>query len=464
MIEQNNISFWVKSLAAIESPLLSLAGAQSLPPHPTFDIAIVGGGLTGLWLAYYLQQAEPDLSIAIFEKEQVGFGASGRNGGWLSREVPIEVKPLLKRAGITETDIAALYDAMEEAVSEVIRVTETEGIECDIAMGGVLTIATNPAQQARLSADELRKSESLLSKAAVRSRINIPSAIAGHYDAVGARIHPLKLLLGLKQLLLARGIKIYEHRKVSSISSGALMVWEGIDEIEVYASKIVSCTEAYSQPLLRNRKVIPVNSSIIVTEVIGAARWEKIGWEQCELLADDAHLFFYAQRTFDDRILIGGRGSPYQFGGKDAGNGTLDPKTQAQLLARLHALFPWEDFRIEYAWRGSIGVTRDWCATVTYDALSGLGQIFGFVGSGVTTTNLAARTMADRLLGRRSTFTKLPWNDHDSPCWEPEPLRWIAIQSMYQLLGYADFLEMKRQLTDTAYIAKLTYKICGQGY
>ena len=463
MIKQNNISFWVKSLIADDSPLLSLKGEETLLLNSTFDIAIVGGGLTGLWLAYYLQQAAPSLAIAIFEKEQVGFGASGRNGGWLSREVPIEAVSLLKRSGITKADITALYDEMEAAVTAVIQIAEKEGIECDIATGGVLTIATNPAQRSRFSSDVLRASESILSKEEVRARINIPSAIAGHYDAIGARIHPLKLLLGLKQLLLARGVKIFENRKVSSISSGSLMVREGIDEIEVYAKKIVSCIEAYSQPLLRHRKVIPINSSIIVTEVISAARWEKIGWGGCELLADDAHHFFYAQRTFDNRILVGGRGAPYQFGGKDAGNGALDAKTQELLLARLHELFPWEAFKIDYAWKGSIGVTRDWCATVTYDAQTGLGQIFGFVGSGVTTTNLAGRTMADRLLGKQSALTKLPWNDHESPCWEPEPLRWLAIQGMYWLLGYADQQEMRKQLKSTAYLATLAYKICGQG-
>lgn len=462
MIKQNNISFWVKSLEQIQSPLLSLEGEPSLPENYTTDIAIVGGGLSGLWLAYYLQQTDPSLSISIFEKEQIGYGASGRNGGWLSSEVPIEEAHLLKRPGVTQTKINALYAAMKDAVTEVQDICQKEQIDCNLVHGGILTIATNSAQASRLSDLPQDAEHYVISDSETRARINIPSAISAYYDEIGARIHPLKLLLNLKKILLDRGIKIFENHPVTHIEKQRLNVSSHNHLRTVNAEKIITCTEAYSNPFLKGTRVIPINSSIIVTEVISPERWEKIGWEGCELLADDAHLFFYAQRTFDNRILIGGRGSPYQFGAKDAGNGELDEKVAQQLLNRLHALFPFETFSIAYAWKGSIGITRDWCATVSYDSAQKIGHIYGFVGSGVTTTNLTARTMADHILGKNTKLTTLPWNNHLSPKWEPEPIRWCAIHSMYALLRYADYQEKTRNLKNTSFIASLSYKITGK--
>ena len=462
MIKQNNISFWAKSLESDDSALLSLRGTEHLGEAHYFDVAIIGGGFTGLWLAYYLKKTAPLLKIAIFEKEQIGYGASGRNGGWLSREVPV-VASKLKRKGFSNADIQALHDAMAASVEEVIAVCKAEAIECDLHLGGVLTIGTNAAQVSRFMAEERDVHESILTKEESCDKINIPNTLKAHYDEIGARIHPLKLILGLKQVLLAQGVVMYENREVLSFSEKSLQVVgdNAGSSITVSADNVICCTEAYSEPLLKDRNIIPINSSIIVTEVISADRWKKIGWKNYELLADDAHLFFYAQRTQDNRILIGGRGSPYQYGGKDAGNGELDGKVQDLLLKRLHDLFPWEHFKIDYAWKGSIGVTRDWCATVTYDDKSKIGKIYGFVGSGVTATNLAARTMCDRIMNNKSTLTTLPWNDYQSQKWEPEPFRYVAIQGIYGLLRYSDYLEREKQLKNTAFVAQFAYKICG---
>ncbi len=462
MIKQDNISFWVKSLEETQSSLLTLNTEPSLPENYTTNITIIGGGLSGLWLAYYLKQAAPSLTITIFEQKQVGYAASGRNGGWLSSEVPIEKENLLKKEGVTEAEINALYTAMKAAVTEVKNICIQEKIECDLIQGGILTIATNLAQSARLSQFSQDTTSYMISESDAKKRINIPSIVAAHYNEIGARIHPLKLLLSLKKILLDRGVKIYENHTVCSIKKNSLTVSSNNKVNTVTSDHIITCTEASSSTFLNNTRVIPVNSSIIVTEVISPERWEKIGWAARELLADDAHLFFYAQRTFDDRILIGGRGSPYQFGAKDAGDGQLDKNVAKQLLKRLHELFPFEKFSIEYAWKGSIGITRDWCATVSYNPTEKIGHIYGFVGSGVTTTNLAARTMVDKVLGKHTHLTSLPWNDHLSPTWEPDPLRWCAIHSMYTLLKYADYREQIKNLKNTSTIASLSYRITGK--
>ncbi len=461
MITQDNISFWIKSLEESQSSLLSITGEFSLPDNYVTDITIIGGGLSGLWLAYYLQKADPTLSITIFEKKQIGYAASGRNGGWLSSEVPIEKMALLKK-GFTVAEIDALYIAMKDSVTEVQNICLKEQIDCDLVQGGILTIATNQAQKARLSQMPLDNDSDLLSGKNAQKRINIPSIIGAHYNKIGCKIHPLKLLLNLKKILIERGIKIYENHPVLSIKKNHVTVASGGQIKTITSEHIITCTEASSSIFLKKNRVIPINSSIIVTEVISPERWEKIGWEGRELLADDAHLFFYAQRTFDNRILIGGRGSPYQFGSRDAGNGYLDPQVAQLLLKRLHELFPFEKFTIAYAWKGSIGVTRDWCATVSYNTIEKIGHIYGFVGSGITATNLAARTMLDKILAKKTDLTSLPWNDHVSPKWEPEPLRWCAIQSMYALLKYADYREKTKNLKNTSIIADFSYRITGK--
>ena len=175
-----------------------------------------------------------------------------------------------------------------------------------------------------------------------------------------------------------------------------------------------------------------MNSSMVVTEPLPASVWGEIGWHGAELVGDGANAYSYAQRTADGRIAIGGRGIPYRFGSRTDTDGVTQRWTIEPLTAVLHTQFPATyGVPLAHAWCGVLGVPRDWCASVTLDRRTGLGWAGGYVGSGLSTTYLAARTLADLVLDRDTDAVHLPWTNRRVRRWEPEPLRWLGVRTMY---------------------------------
>jgi glycine/D-amino acid oxidase-like deaminating enzyme len=206
---------------------------------------------------------------------------------------------------------------------------------------------------------------------------------------------------------------------------------------------VLRCTEGFTARLPGTRRaLLPMNSSMVVTEPLSDSAWKEIGWDGFETLGDEAHAYMYAQRTADGRIAIGGRGVPYRFGSAVDHRGTTSPATAVALDQILRRMFPAAaSARIEHAWCGVLGVPRDWCASVSYDAASRLGWAGGYTGHGVAAANLAGRTLAELVLGESSPLTSLPWVGHHSRQWEPEPARWAGVHSLYALYRLADRLE-----------------------
>jgi glycine/D-amino acid oxidase-like deaminating enzyme len=244
-------------------------------------------------------------------------------------------------------------------------------------------------------------------------------------------------------------VDIYEATPVSAIEPCGPPGSAGAGAVartkfgDVRARSVLRCTEGYTAALpgLR-RALLPMNSHMIVTEPLSPQAWEEIGWNGAETLADEAHAYMYAQRTADGRIALGGRGVPYRFGSAVDNLGQTDPATVAALTDVLRRLFPAAGSApIAHAWCGVLGVSRDWCATVTYNPASGLGWAGGYAGHGVAAANLAGRTLADLVLAEPSALTALPWVGHRSRGWEPEPARWAGVQGLYALYRLADRLE-----------------------
>jgi glycine/D-amino acid oxidase-like deaminating enzyme len=206
-----------------------------------------------------------------------------------------------------------------------------------------------------------------------------------------------------------------------------------------------------------------MNSSIIVTEPLPEHVWEHIGWNGYETLGDMAHVYFYAQRTSDNRIAMGGRGVPYRFGSRTDNDGTAQAATIKTLIDLTHKHFPTtQRFSFEHVWSGVLGVPRDWSAAVNYVSSTGMGSAGGYVGTGVTSTNLAGRTLTDLILGRETNLTKLPWVNHRVRKWELEPLRWIATHGLYAAYGFADWQESRSQSDKTSVIASVANRITGR--
>ncbi len=212
------------------------------------------------------------------------------------------------------------------------------------------------------------------------------------------------------------------------------------------ARHIVRATEGYTArlPGLR-RRLLPMNSSMIVTEPLDDATWETLGWRGGETLRDEAHVYVYLQRTADGRIAIGGRGVPYRYGSLTDREGPVPAATVRELRERLVSMFPvCAGVAVDAAWHGVFGVARDWMPAVGLDRTSGIAWAGGYVGEGVAASNLAGRTLRDLLLGRDSELTRLPWVGAAARDWEPEPLRFLGARAIYRLYRAADSLEARR--------------------
>jgi len=167
--------------------------------------------------------------------------------------------------------------------------------------------------------------------------------------------------------------------------------------------------------------------------------WKTIGWTGYETMGDLAHGFFYAQRTADNRIAIGGRAVPYRYASRIDNDGAVGESTITYLTGVLNSVLPQtRGVPIAHGWCGVLAVPRDWSAGVNLDPATGLGEAGGYVGHGVTAANLAGRTLTDLVLKRSTPLTALPWVGHHSQTWEPEPFRWIGVRGMYTAYKVAD--------------------------
>jgi glycine/D-amino acid oxidase-like deaminating enzyme len=407
------LSLWHETTPTDWTPRPALAGDVSA------DVAIVGAGYTGLWTAYYLSRAEPSLRIAVVEAEVAGFGASGRNGGWCSALFP--------------THLGEQQDAaMRATVDEVQRVALEEGIDCHFAKGGTIVLARNRAQLTRARTEH----GDVLSPAEAAQRLRATRTLGATYTPDCAAIHPARLARGLADVVTRRGVDLYETTPALAIAPGVVRTPRG----SVRAPYVVRATEGFTPRLPGlERAVVPVYSLIIASEPLPAAVWDEIGLAQRETFSDHRHLVIYGQRTADDRLVFGGRGAPYHLGSRVLPAFDRDHRVFAALHATLLDLFPvLAGTRFTHAWGGPLGIPRDWCASVGLDRATGLAWAGGYVGDGVSTANLAGRTLCDLLLDRGSELTGLPWVGHRSRAWEPEPLRWLGINAGLRAMTLAD--------------------------
>jgi glycine/D-amino acid oxidase-like deaminating enzyme len=431
------------------------ASLPSPPPRPRppldgdleVDVAIVGAGYTGLWTAYYLASNDPSLRVAVLEREVAGFGASGRNGGWCSALFPASTAKLARMAG--RDAAVAMQRAMRATVDEVGRVAEAEGIDCHWAKGGTVVAARSQLQLARAGA-EVAEARSfgfgeehlrLLDAEEAAGMLGATRMVGATWTPHCAAIHPLRLARGLADAVERRGVELFEGTAVTSIEPRLARTATGV----VRARHVVRATEGYSPALPGLRRAIaPVFSLMIATGPLSEEQWASIGLARRQTFSDHRNVIIYGQRTADGRLAFGGRGAPYHFGSRVRPSFDRDPAVFAKLRRVLVELFPvLEGVRITHSWGGPLGIPRDWCASVGLDPSTGLAWGGGYVGDGVGTSNLAGRTLADLITGRDSELVRLPWVDHRSRPWEPEPLRWIGVNGALRLALWADRSEAR---------------------
>lgn len=438
MTDYGRHSLWLDSVEGIEP-------RSSLPGDIDADIAIVGAGYTGLWTAYYLLKARPDLRIVLLESEVAGFGASGRNGGWCSALFAAPMHKISKRYG--RESALALKKEMVLTVGEVGRAIAEEGIDAHFYRGGTLTLVTSPAQQDRVRQEIAHEREwgmdptdhRWLNASELKDRIRVPRALGAAFTPHCARLHPARLVRGLAEVVERLGATIYERSRVIHIGEGVVRTAQG----KVHAGIVVRATEGYTAELPgMKRKLLPLYSLMIATEPLSSDFWRSIGWESRETLHDGKHLLIYAQRTADDRIAIGGRGAPYHFGSRVRAEFDRNSEVFASLRRQVAELFPAAAAAdITHEWGGCLGVPRDWFSSVGFDRVTGHAWAGGYVGDGVSTSNLAGRTLRDLILDQDTHLTRLPWVNHRSRSWEPEPFRWLGVNAGLKVMAHADRVE-----------------------
>ena len=377
MTVNGNISFWYAADG--------LPGQRApLPGDTTADVAIVGAGYTGLWTAYYLKKADPSLDIVVLESRFAGFGASGRNGGWLTNSMTGGREQYVKSHG--REIVGRFQELLNETVDEVINAAGLEGIDAHFHKGGELSVARNEAQLQRLKA--LANSEAhwpeadtrLLDAPETGKRVDIAKVLGALHHPHAARIHPARLVRGLAEAVERLGVRIYEGTAVTEILPRKATTVYGTVE----ATYVLRATEGFTANLKgSHREWLPMNSSMIATEPLPNSVWEQLGWNDRDTVGDMAHAYMYAQRTDDGRIALGGRGVPYRYGSQTDTDGSTQKRTIQMLTGILHDMFPaTKNAAIDHAWSGVLGVPRDWKATVGLDHATGIGWAGGYVGTG----------------------------------------------------------------------------------
>ena len=405
----------------------------SLNQSKNYDVAIIGAGFSGLWSAYHLKQMQPALKIAIFEKEYVGFGASGRNGGWASAEYPTSSKRLIKEHGVES--YKALREEITKSIDEIGQIAKQNNWQIDYAKGGSLVFARNKAQLSRISID-LDDEHTFLNKSQTQDLINIPTALGAVFTPHCAALNPFALARSLGKYLEGIGVDIYEKSAVTRILENKLEV----NGYEILSPISIRATEAFIPRSWMGNRQIPIYSLMVATEPLPANVIAQIRNAQRATFQEACHLITYAQITGDNRLAIGGRGVRYKLFSRLSERSEIDNRMHTALERRAKSWFPQiSDVKFEYRWGGAVALTRRWQAYLNFDRTSGRAEIGGYVGDGVTLSYLVAKTLAKRITNVKTK--NLPFIDQKIGRWEPEPIRYLAVNAGFKATVAADFEE-----------------------
>ena len=423
-----------------------LAPRASLEHDLDVDVAIIGAGYTGLWTAYYLKHHAPQLSIAIVEAQTAGFGASGRNGGWLMGNLLGEDRLL---AGLPAEERRASFDLLHGIPDEVKRIIDREGIDCDYRKGGALYCAARYPEQetslrhhlAELYAQGLNESDyRWLSPDELARQIRVAKPYGGIFTPHVATIHPAKLVRGLARTVERMGVKLFEQSPVTHWQAGCVRTAKA----QVRCRWVVPAVEGYATTLAPlGRYQLPVQSLLIATEPLSAATWDEIGLSQGQAFSENSRQVTYGQRTADNRLVFGARGG-YRFAGRLRHDFDL---TQDEIELRrylLGELFPQlQNVPISHAWGGNLGMSRRFHPHMLCDRQQGIALAGGYGGEGVGASHLGGRTLADLILQRDTLEVKQPWVLTEGglkalKSWEPEPCRWLGYNAIIRSFVYED--------------------------
>ena len=406
---------------------------KPISKNDSFDVVVIGAGFSGLWSAFHLKQFQPNLKIAILEKEYVGFGASGRNGGWASAEYPTSSNRLIKENGLKS--YKNLRTAITKSIDEIGEIAKSNNWQIDYAKGGALVFARGNAQLSRIS-KEIDEEHQLLNKSQTTDLLNIPSALGSVFTPHCAALNPFKLVRALADHLEKLGVMIYEQSSVSEIRDKQVEV----NGFNVNCTFSIRATEAFTPRKWMGNRQIPIYSLMVATEPLSNEVVKEIRNTQRATFQEACHLITYAQITSDNRLALGGRGVRYKLFSRLSERSEIDNRMHSALEKRARSWFPQiTDAKFEYRWGGAVALTRRWQAYLNFDQATGRAEIGGYVGDGVTLSYLVAKTLAEKMSNIKTA--NLPFIDQGIGRWEPEPIRYLAVNAGFKATVLADYEE-----------------------
>ncbi|GGO93623.1 NAD(P)/FAD-dependent oxidoreductase [Wenjunlia tyrosinilytica] len=415
------------------------------------DLLVVGGGYCGLWTALIAKERDPGRDVVLVEGNEVGWAASGRNGGFCAASLTHGFDNGLDRWPGEMDTLERLgrenLQAIEDTVAE-------HGIDAEWERTGELDVATewHQVEWLREAAEEAARhgrGPVLLDRDEVRAEVDSPTFLAGSWDKDGvAMVHPAKLAWGLKQACLDHGVRIYEHTRATGLASNGGEVAVRTDYGRVFARHVALGTNVFPSLVKRVRSfVVPVYDYALVTEPLTDTQMSEIGWKNRQGLGDSANQFHYFRLTADNRILWGGYDAVYTYGGKVGAEHDQRPETFRRLAEHFFTAFPQlEGMRFTHAWGGAIDTCSRFCAFYGTAHGGRVAYAAGFTGLGVGATRFGADVMLDLLSGETTERTSLEMVRSKPVPFPPEPLRWAGIELTRRSLARADRRGGRRNL------------------
>ena len=406
----------------------------ALSGHHDFDVAIIGGGFTGLWTAYQLRLAEPSLRVAVIEREVIGFGASGRNGGFAMTLLDMSLAHLRRNHG--DAAARAAHEAVATSVGEMGQAIEEEGIDCEWMHGGLMVVATNRPQQERIDAD-LAAAEALgldgfrrLSGKEAQSEVHSPTYVGGLREDHCGVLHPAKLARGLAKVVQRHGAEVFERSDVTGIDEVAGRIRVSTPRGVISADQVVLATNAWaSQTEWFRHKVVPLYTYIAMTEPLTDAQWDAVGWESHCGIEDKRNYVHYYRRTLDGRILWGGSDGIIRYHGRIAPRYDRSERVLARLTETFHLTFPQlSDVGFTHHWGGPVGMTVAFLPMFGTLLDGRLHYGLGYNGHGVAPSHTGGKILRDKVLGKTSELTELCFVDSREVKFPPEPICWVGAE------------------------------------
>lgn len=376
------------------------------------DLVIVGGGFAGLWTAYHLLKADPGMTVVVIEGSAVGYGASGRNGGFAMTLIHRGLAALTEAVGAEQAK--ALHEGAVESIHSIGRICEAEGIDADLQPNGLLTVSNTPLQDASIR-EEFEMAERLglggfkfLEQSEIRESVHSETFRCAVREEACTLVNPARLVRGLKEAVIRAGGRVFEQTPMDRLEETPKGVRVLTPKGAIEAQRALLAANAYGtrMPQLK-RYVMPFYSYILLSEPLSDEQWSRVGWAGREGLEDRRSFLHYVRPTIDGRMMWAGRDAPYRPNGPD-------PKydRDERVFERLEETFAWtfpqlDDVKFEHRWGGPIGITGSFMPCAGWFRGERVAYAFGFAGHGVAITNLVAMAMRDLILERDTDYSRL---------------------------------------------------------